>query len=241
MLLISLLLAHILADFYFQPKAWLDSRRAEHWRSTGLAKHALVHLGLTLVALWVNLGGISPALLTALAAIVLSHYVIDLWKSFRPPTLSYFLLDQLLHLMVLITVAAMLSGLSTDALWALLAPLISPKGLLIAAGLLLCGRPMGFIIRMALGRYTDQLVTQQGEGLNLAGQWIGYWERWLVLSFVLLDMLAGVGFLMAAKSVFRVGDLSRTRDRMLTEYMLLGTLMSVALALGCGFAIKALW
>jgi hypothetical protein len=40
-----------------------------------------------------------------------------------------------------------------------------------------------------------------------------------------------VGFLIAAKSVFRFGDLKESKDRKLTEYILVGTLVSFGLAI----------
>ena len=40
-----------------------------------------------------------------------------------------------------------------------------------------------------------------------AGHFIGLLERVLMLSFILLGEYGGVGFLLAAKSIFRFGDL----------------------------------
>ena len=44
----------------------------------------------------------------------------------------------------------------------------------------------------------------------------------------------GVGFLLAAKSVFRFGDLNRSDDRKRTEYVLIGTLVSFGTAILAG-------
>ena len=41
----------------------------------------------------------------------------------------------------------------------------------------------------------------------------------------------GIGFLLAAKSVFRFGDLNNSKDRNLTEYVLIGTLLSFGIAI----------
>jgi hypothetical protein len=43
-----------------------------------------------------------------------------------------------------------------------------------------------------------------------------------------------VGFILAAKSIFRFGDLTNSRDRNLTEYVLIGTLLSFGSALLAG-------
>jgi hypothetical protein len=41
----------------------------------------------------------------------------------------------------------------------------------------------------------------------------GYLERLFVFVFILTDHWEGVGFLIAAKSVFRFGDLKESKDR----------------------------
>jgi hypothetical protein len=43
-----------------------------------------------------------------------------------------------------------------------------------------------------------------------------------------------IGFLIAAKSVFRFGDLKDSRNRKLTEYILIGTLLSFGIAIVTG-------
>ncbi|MFV0501856.1 MAG: hypothetical protein ACK5MH_09735 [Bacteroidales bacterium] len=46
--------------------------------------------------------------------------------------------------------------------------------------------------------------------------------------------MSGIGFLLAAKSIFRFGDLKDSKDRKLTEYILIGTLLSFAVAIATG-------
>jgi hypothetical protein len=43
---------------------------------------------------------------------------------------------------------------------------------------------------------------------------------------------------MAAKSIFRFGDLTKSNDRKLTEYVLIGTLTSFGTAIGTGFLVN---
>jgi len=68
--------------------------------------------------------------------------------------------------------------------------------------------------------------------LKNAGNYIGMLERVFVFSFVVLNQWSAIGFLIAAKSVFRFNDLTRAKDRRLTEYILIGTLTSFGLAIG---------
>ena len=46
-----------------------------------------------------------------------------------------------------------------------------------------------------------------------------------------MGQFAGIGFLVATKTIFRFGDLTSSKDRKLTEYILIGTLLSFGLAI----------
>lgn len=78
----------------------------------------------------------------------------------------------------------------------------------------------------------------KGESLENAGAYIGMLERLFVFAFIVMNYWEGIGFLIAAKSVFRFGDLSKAKDRKLTEYILIGTLLSFGLAIAFGMAYK---
>lgn len=69
------------------------------------------------------------------------------------------------------------------------------------------------------------------KSLENAGAYIGMLERLFIFGFIVLNQWSVIGFLLAAKSVFRFGDLSKASDRKLTEYILIGTLLSFALAI----------
>ena len=61
-----------------------------------------------------------------------------------------------------------------------------------------------------------------------------------VFTFILLNQLPAIGFLLAAKSVFRFGDLRQSDDKKLTEYVMLGTLSSFAITIAVGLAVSAI-
>ena len=69
------------------------------------------------------------------------------------------------------------------------------------------------------------------KGLPDAGKWIGYIERILIVTFIATHNFSAVGFLITAKSVFRFSDIKSSADFRLTEYVLLGTLFSFAIAI----------
>ena len=60
--------------------------------------------------------------------------------------------------------------------------------------------------------------------------YIGYLERILIVTFILSGWMEGIGYLLAAKSVFRFGELRNNKELMRTEYILLGTFLSFTVA-----------
>jgi hypothetical protein len=73
-----------------------------------------------------------------------------------------------------------------------------------------------------------------------AGKYIGILERLLVFTFVVLGHWEAIGFLVAAKSVFRFGDLKESGNRKLTEYILIGTLLSFGIAVVAGIVVVSI-
>ncbi len=59
-----------------------------------------------------------------------------------------------------------------------------------------------------------------------------------MFTFIYTGNVEGIGFLLAAKSVFRFGELNRTQDIKVTEYVLIGTFVSFTIAIVLGFGAK---
>lgn len=232
----TLLLMHLLADFYLQKHAWIMDKVAKKHRSVGLFKHILVHVLLTTLALWAALPVFAMDALIALAVIVGTHYLIDIWKTYQRFELPYFLADQVAHIAILAAVSAWLSGMSLSALGDELTSLITASSLAVLCIYVLALTPLSIVMSLALRPYINQFDDTERDqvGLANAGEWIGFLERMLIISFVLLGQYSAVGFLLAAKSVFRFGDMRRASDRKHTEYILLGTLLSFTLAIALG-------
>ena len=51
------------------------------------------------------------------------------------------------------------------------------------------------------------------------------------MEYIFAILALAVGFLLAAKSIFRFGDLKEAHDIKLTEYVLIGTLLSFGIAI----------
>ena len=236
-LLLLLLTAHFIGDFYLQPAKWVECRNNNHLKSPGLWKHVLVHTLLNTVVFFLSDLSVLQAII-ATAFISVSHLLTDYWKSHSKKNLTYFLLDQTIHLIIITMVWAYFSGITLAQLTMFLSSLFTAKNMLIAMAYLLVCKPASVIISLALKKHTESLITEnenQDTGLVSAGAWIGYIERCLALSFMFMGQFAGIGFLVATKTIFRFGDLTKNKDMKLTEYMMLGTLLSYAIALLVGW------
>lgn len=233
-----LLLVHLVADFYLQPMAWIQSKVKYKEKSIGLLKHILTHLGLN-AAVLVGFLGITPLFFGVLFTIVLTHYAIDIWKTYQGFYLKSFLMDQCGHIIILALVSAYIAQPDIAQWHQVASEFTQPKHLIVLAVFLFAWKPLSLIIQLILRPYTNAMQESANNdnnnpGLPYAGEWIGILERILVIIFVMLGQFAGIGFLLAAKSVFRFGDMRREQDRKLTEYIMLGTLFSVTLAMLLG-------
>ena len=237
-----LLLAHIIADFYLQPYAWIMSKVKYKIKSIGLLKHIGVHIVLTSLALWLGSVPISGAFFIALSIIIVTHYAIDVWKTYMGFTTKFFLIDQLGHLFILAAVSFYLSGSAMSEITRFALSNITASTFVLIIAYLLAYKPLSILIQLLLRPYLNQFENpdEENSGLQTAGEYIGGLERFLIITFVLLGQFAAIGFLLAAKSVFRFGDMRRQTDRKLTEYIMLGTLLSFTFALIIGLTIVKL-
>ncbi len=241
LLLVTLIIGHLVSDFFLQPMSWVNDRNTHHFKAKKLYLHVLVHgvVSAVILALWEYSYGwqqLSTVLLST-ATIMLSHYLIDIAKSYSNKGVVPFLLDQIAHIAVIIALCIYITD--NQSLIAYVSALATnPKVLWVVCGYLIILSPSAVFIRMMLERLTANFSSEGS--LPLAGQSIGMIERVLMLSFILLDQFAGLGFLLAAKSVFRFGDLSASKDKKLTEYVMLGTLLSVSVTLFVGLGVNSL-
>ena len=91
-----------------------------------------------------------------------------------------------------------------------------------------------------MSNWSKALNESNDASLNNAGKYIGILERLFVFTFIIAGNWGAIGFLLAAKSVFRFGDLRESKDRKLTEYILIGTLLSFGIAIGTAMLVLKL-
>ena len=223
--LAALLLAHVLADFVFQTNWMVANKR----RPGGLALHGLVVLATAVAA--TGTFDLGLLWLTAL------HIAIDAIKARVRRGLAPFLLDQAAHLTSLAALAHWRPSIWSDGLWADQTAL--PALMLLTAGAILATRAGGYAVGFLMEPFAARLPPDvTAESLPGAGRVIGLLERGLIFVLILLGQPAGVGLLIAAKSILRFGALKD--DRALSEYVIIGTLASFAWAILAAYATLAL-
>jgi hypothetical protein len=223
-LFIKILLAHILGDFLLQPKSWVWEKENNKAKSAKLYFHVLIHAVLILLFLW-DFSYWGLALIVAA-----SHFCIDLAKlSFQKKETKtrWFIADQMLHLAVLAGVA--IWWVRPEVNWTSVFESVPFWTVLTAVCFLSFG--VAIIMNVLLEPWSLKIFDKTTDSLPNAGKYIGILERIFVFVFILTDHWEGVGFLIAAKSVLRFGDLKESKDRKLTEYILIGTLLSFGFAI----------
>lgn len=225
MLFTKLLLAHLIADFLLQTNRWVLHKETNKARSRYLYFHVLFHFLVTMLLLW-DVSYWKMALIIAV-----SHYAIDLAKLYANPFFRLksipFFIDQFLHLFVLYACAYHVNFLEyTSSLfqnldWALVTAIV------------FVSFPSAIIMGKLLEAMSDKIELDH-KSLPNAGKYIGIIERLFVLLFIILGSWEAIGLLIGAKSVFRFNDLKESNNRKLTEYILIGTLLSFGLAVITG-------
>lgn len=225
-LLIKLLLAHFIGDFYLQPKRWVKDKEQKKLKSAKLYWHILIHILVTSLLLW------DVSLWPLVIIIGVSHFIIDATKLVAQKKSTkrlWFFIDQLLHIIVIIFCYFLFSENTLP-----IENIISETNLLLLVCLLFLTIPVSIIMKTIFAKWDIEELTKDNQSLKDAGKYIGILERILVFIFIIFDHWEAVGFLITAKSVFRFGDLKESKHRKLTEYILIGTLISFGIAIITG-------
>ena len=225
--LIKLLLSHLITDFILQPTSWVDDRIAKHYASGKLYLHGLI----TALLAWVMIGW--QYWLVAIV-ILITHIAIDCWKSYQKRTLTYFLIDQLLHFIVIIGCwyLTFIKWADVQLIWQQLN--IQPAIWKLIIAFVFITAPAGILIGQLTKQWRDKI--DGAESLANAGKWIGIVERIIILIFVLQSQYSAIGLLVAAKGIIRFNE--KDRPEIKTEYLVIGTLLSIGIALITGLLAK---
>mgnify|MGYP003329179500 CR=1 FL=1 len=231
-ILVKLLCAHLCSDFFFQTDAINTGKRKPGikgycYQILHSAIHAIV--AYLLVAEW--------SCWQIPVVLFISHFIIDVIKcKLHKDSLAIFLADQFAHLAVIGLLWFFLCGEEVG-----LSCMETPCSVniwFIGMAYILMLKPSSILLSLFLDKWNP--ASPNTQSLPNAGKWIGYIERILILTFILIGSIESVGFLLAAKSVFRFGELNKAKEIRTTEYVLIGTLASFTIAILTGIAIKYL-
>jgi len=216
----ALLFAHALGDFVLQTR-WINANKPRF-------SAMLLHGAIVLVTAQAAIGRVDAPEIIVLA---LAHLAIDYLKTWGGFTsLTAYLTDQCAHLSTILAVSIYAPDLwqsGTWSGWPALLPIMA-----VAAGLILTLLPGQFAVSLLMKPHGDDFTKA---GLKHAGQQIGLLERGLIFLFLLNDLPLGVGFLLAAKSLYGFGQEYRH-----AQYVIIGTLASFAWAIVATLATQAL-
>jgi len=231
-ILLKLIIAHLLADFVFQ-----TDKINEEKKNGPRSKYFWLHLAIV--------GGSVYILLTEWinwqlpVSVIIAHGLIDWGKSSLEKDGTWvYIIDQLLHVLSLIVLWSLFMGISMDSIPDHINTLLNDTSkLTIITFYLIVTLPLGYLIGHLTKNWQETIGDDQ-EGLPNAGKTIGIIERILILTFIINLQWQAIGFLLAAKSVFRFGDLKDGQDRKKTEYILVGTLLSFTFSIMLGIIMN---
>ncbi|MBD1432442.1 DUF3307 domain-containing protein [Sphingobacterium sp. DN00404] len=232
-LFLKLLLAHFIGDFVLQPKSWVQKRK-DH------ILYLLIHIAMhTMLLVLFFIPELSDQwqiiLFISCVHLLIDSAKIYFEKKFPRRTFLLFIADQTLHILSLVAVVWYTYGLPVN--WE---TLFSAKSLLYVLAFVLTVFVSPIMLRVFFSKWTSEadVVNKPKNSLVDAGMLIGIMERLLIVLFIQVGFLSGIGFLLGAKSIFRFGDLTNAKDTKFTEYILVGTLASFVIGIAIGYGLR---
>jgi hypothetical protein len=238
---LALCLAHLLVDFPLQTTAMVNEKK--RGKTIAYFKHGIIHYVLGVAIPGIFLPGliVSPRLYLVVGSLTIAHLVVDWIKStlqHSDSSLSL-ALDQLVHFVTVVIAAWFLVRL--PPLSELISTLTSFRYvqnrllllIVMYVGVIFAG---GYLIR-SLTKTLAPEKPQSHDGsqtLQNAGLYIGWLERFLILTAILLRSPATVGLILTAKAIARYPEFKSER---FAEYFLIGTLLSLCIAILAGTAL----
>jgi hypothetical protein len=216
-----LLICHFIGDYYLQTSALSTRKRSEF---EGLLFHSVFYMIPFLSILFLGTFYSRFDTLFFLGVIWMTHFLVDALKSSisrrftnrQHEEISY-LLDQVLHLLILYGISVSLfrfdlinlgSNIIEIQRWVLY--------------ILLILKPANVTFRIVFARY--QSNDADDDSIRGAGTMIGSLERLLMALMIGLQQFSAIGLVLTAKSIARYDKISKRPA--FAEYFLIGTLYS---------------
>ncbi len=236
---LGLYLSHLLTDFVLQSDRMIADKKRRS--ALAYAGHGAVHFFSAALFLGFAIPGLAPrwGFYASILGLALVHLAID-WLKLRlvrsemlADGAATFLSDQAIHALTVLLTAWLITR---PPLWTLLAKLqwaqsAIEKPLVVSVvyiGVIFGG---GYVVRFLTKPLTKQDMSILGETtseMQNAGMYIGWLERFVVLTALVLQSPATVGLILTAKSIARYPEMKSVR---FAEYFLIGTLLSMSLGI----------
>jgi hypothetical protein len=212
----SILTAYLLGEFIFRSK-WIHVRKRR-------ARAAALRGAVVTLMSYLLLGNPHWQILLGILATNTAMAAVEMRTS---DSVVPFALEQCAYLLVLVGLAWRFPGAATEGWWfktdlskwyfAVLSCI---------SGLVACVPAGGILVGKFMLPFTDEVRNDDIAGLARGGRYIGWLERLLVLLLLMMDQPNGIGFLIAAKSILRFGEIRETGQRKVAEYIIIGTFAS---------------
>lgn len=231
-ILVPLLTAHFLADFILQTDE--DVKRKQSILVFGKHIVLVTLLSYLLVGNWSDF--------TIPAVIFISHSLIDLIKrTIKRDSITIFLIDQFAHLVVIVALSIYMQNKLmqevSNLFWVDTWGSVYLKTLVIVIAIILVTKFSSIIISYVIKPFQAKIFKSESNNKEeiKTGRIIGYLERIIILVLFLVEIPAVVGFLIAAKSILRYAEIKNEKDKVMVEYVLIGTLLSFAIGISIAF------
>jgi len=239
--LVILLIGHFLGDFLFQSNRIAQQKNENinylyfHWIIYSIVLFVLMLLYES--EYWLIL-----FLVVSLSHLMIDYFRINLLKknqnneSLSKIDLISFIFDQVIHLLIILILSFFITGMSRigSSIFTFIFSYIFDKyfynGLVLILLIYICITPSAILIKKVLAMYVEDENSSGKKDLNKSGYLIGILERIIMLMLGLSGQVGAIGFVIAAKSLARFKQLE---DKDFAERYLLGTLVSVLIALVC--------
>ena len=242
--ILALYLAQLLTDFVLQTSGMVKQKRSG--KAAGYAKHGAVYFacGVLVAGFFVRGLFLSLRFQFVVLGLTLIHLGID-WckitlarKTAWADGTAAFAIDQWAHFVTIVAAGCWIVRISPsrillDFFEAMRAP--SDRVLLLIVvyvGVIFGG---GYLIRLMTKPLLEHLqVSESAAQLSNAGMYIGWLERFLVMTALFLRSPAMAGLILTAKSIARYPEFKREQ---FAEYFLIGTLLSICAAIVGGIIL----
>jgi Protein of unknown function (DUF3307) len=246
-LILAVLLAHLLGDFPLQTSSIVQDKSRG---SRAYLVHGAIHCFVLVfcIAIFAGLAWLDSAWFWVAAVFYVAvHLGIDLTKhrliiaGKLPDSTLVFLLDQGLHVCAIFALVWFLArpnwtAVRADFHWL---PATGERVLQASVVYVAVVFAGGYVIRYLTRNLAADIhkAGETPEQVKNAGLYIGWLERFLVMTAILVQSPSMIGLILTGKSIARFPEL---KERF-AEYFLIGTLLSITLAVFGGLLLAKLW